>query len=356
MVLEVAVKIGFMAEPSLLCVNCFKPPPEGRAKWQSCVRCAKLKLPATYYCSAECQEAHWPKHQQYHKAQRLKAARCVPAMEHERPFADEMTRHAEQTGGECEKAVAQAMTFMAQGNLHGATKAWRKVIETWPGNSVLPLAYDKLATTLYRSCRYEEAAQCNLNAMELHEEDTEAWAKAAANACVTLLADDLQVRMPEWWNDDGLKALTARIVAVAPDYPNVHMVRASALSGLYPSGSFQDHLIPGPRTAPELKEAAAWFRRAAKSGPSGTNLEEVASACDCRVDGMLAEAAEALEAAESEAAATRMAAEDKANAAAEELLAEEEKEKEKTQTQTQRAAGATVSKTKQGKGKKKGKR
>ena len=97
-----------LAEPSLLCVNCFKPPPEGRAKWQSCVRCAKLKLPATYYCSAECQEAHWPKHQQYHKAQRLKAARCVPAMEHERPFADEMTRHAEQTGGECEKAVAQS--------------------------------------------------------------------------------------------------------------------------------------------------------------------------------------------------------------------------------------------------------
>jgi len=345
--LEVVVKVGFMAEPSLLCVNCFKPPPEDRAKWQSCVRCAKLKLPATYYCSAECQEAHWPKHQQYHKAQTLKAARCVPAMEQERPFADVMTRHAEQTGDECSKVVAQAMTFMAKGNLHGATKAWRKVIETWPANSVVPLAYENLATTLHRSCRIEEAAQCNLNAMELHEEDTEAWAKAAANACVSLLAEDLQVRMPEWWNDDGLKALSARVVAAAPDYTNACMVRAGALAALYPSCSFQDHLIPGPRTAAELKEAATWFRRAEKSGSGTRSLEVCASECDCRADGMLAEAAEALD-------ATRRAAEDKANAAAEELLAEEEKEKEKTQTQT--VAGTTVSKTKQGKGKKKGTR
>ena len=130
-----------MAEPSLLCVNCFKPPPENRAKWQSCVRCAKLKLPATYYCSAECHEAHWPKHKQYHKEQSLKAARCVPAMEQERPIANEMTRRAEQTGGECEKAVAQAITLMAEGNLHGAAKAWRKVIETWPGTSVAAGAY-----------------------------------------------------------------------------------------------------------------------------------------------------------------------------------------------------------------------
>ena len=216
--------------------------------------------------------------------------------------------------------------------------------------------YDNLATTLNRSCRYEEAAQCQLNAMELHEEDTEAWAKAAANACVSLLAEDLQVRMPEWWNDDGLKALSARVVAAAPDYTNACMVRAGALAALYPSCSFQDHLIPGPRTAAELKEAATWFRRAEKSGSGTRSLEVCASECDCLADGMLAEAAGALDAAESEAAATRKAAEDKANAAAEELLAEEEKEKEKTQTQT--AAGATVSKTKQGKGngKKNGKR
>ena len=215
--------------------------------------------------------------------------------------------------------------------------------------------YDNLATTLNRSCRYEEAAQCQLNAMELHEEDTEVWAEAATNACVALLANDFHVQMPEWWNDDGLKALSARVVAVAPNDRNALMVRACALSALYPSCSFQDHLKPGPRTAAEFKEAAACYRRAEKSD-SGTSLEECASICDCLADGMLAEAAGALDAAESEAAATRKAAEDKANAAAEELLAEEEKEKEKTQTQT--AAGATVSKTKQGKGngKKNGKR
>ena len=46
-----------MAEVSLLCVNCLAPPPAGLPKWQCCVRCAKEKLQATYYCSQECQRA-----------------------------------------------------------------------------------------------------------------------------------------------------------------------------------------------------------------------------------------------------------------------------------------------------------
>ena len=59
-----------MAEASLLCINCLAPPPEGLPKWQCCVRCAKEKLPATYYCSEKCQAAHWPKHKLWHTAQK----------------------------------------------------------------------------------------------------------------------------------------------------------------------------------------------------------------------------------------------------------------------------------------------
>ena len=56
-----------MAEPSLLCVNCARPPPAHRRTWDRCKLCARRNLPATYYCGEACMEAHWPKHRQYHK-------------------------------------------------------------------------------------------------------------------------------------------------------------------------------------------------------------------------------------------------------------------------------------------------
>ena len=60
-----------MAEPSLLCVNCARPPPPHRRTWGRCVRCAELNLPSTYYCGEACMNAHWLNgHKEYHKVQK----------------------------------------------------------------------------------------------------------------------------------------------------------------------------------------------------------------------------------------------------------------------------------------------
>ena len=63
---------------------------------------------------------------------------------------------------------------------------------------------------------------------------------------------------PEWWNDEGLKALSARLVRAAPDDAVPNKIRAEVLSAR--GGSSWG---AGPRSASELREAAAHFDRAA---------------------------------------------------------------------------------------------
>ena len=62
---------------------------------------------------------------------------------------------------------------------------------------------------------------------------------------------------PEWWNDEGLKALSARVVRAAPDDGLAHQMRATVLTGQCPAW------LAGPRSAAELMEAATHYERAA---------------------------------------------------------------------------------------------
>ena len=64
------------------------------------------------------------------------------------------------------------------------------------------------------------------------------------------------VAKPEWWNDEGLKALSARVLRAAPN-DAAHFMRAMVLSGQ--CGAWE----AGPRSAAELGEAAAHFDRCA---------------------------------------------------------------------------------------------
>ena len=63
---------------------------------------------------------------------------------------------------------------------------------------------------------------------------------------------------PEWWNDEGLKALSARVVRAAPNNQAITQMRASVLCG----ATFCAWEA-GPRSAVELVEAAVHFDRAA---------------------------------------------------------------------------------------------
>ena len=66
---------------------------------------------------------------------------------------------------------------------------------------------------------------------------------------------------PEWWNDEGLKALSAKVLRAAPNANAALGMRAMVLSGrgARDGGAWE----AGPRSAAELKEAATLFDRSA---------------------------------------------------------------------------------------------
>ena len=63
---------------------------------------------------------------------------------------------------------------------------------------------------------------------------------------------------PEWWNEEELKALSARVVRLAPNDVAANNMRAQVLSGV----------CFGDRSAAELNEAAAHYERTAALCPA----------------------------------------------------------------------------------------
>ena len=103
-----------------------------------------------------------------------------------------------------------------------------------------------------------EAAQRYLEAKERRQVGSEGWAKATAKAFEKLTLEECdEVAKPEWWTDEGLKALSARVLRAAPNEKSAIQMRAYVLSGV--SGAWE----AGPRSAAELKEAATYFDRSA---------------------------------------------------------------------------------------------
>jgi hypothetical protein len=80
------------------------------------------------------------------------------------------------------------------------------------------------------------------------------------------------VAKPEWWSDEGLKALSARVVRAAPDDMHANQMRALVLVGQCPAWEV------GPRSAAELREAAAHFERAAALHTAPAMKADVADA------------------------------------------------------------------------------
>eukprot|EP00964_Phaeocystis_antarctica_P099933 scaffold65682_cov82-Phaeocystis_antarctica.AAC.1 len=178
----------------------------------------------------------------------------------QREAAERAARRAAQTGDEYEKLMAEGVRYAAQQDTRRAARAYREAIALRPDR---PEAYYGLGAALNNSGHYVEAAQRFLEARERYQVGSEGWAMATARVFSKLTQEECaEVAKPEWWNDEGLKALSARVVRAAPDDVQANQMWALVLSGLTYAWE------AGPRSAAELKEAATHFDRAAALHPA----------------------------------------------------------------------------------------
>ena len=87
-----------------------------------------------------------------------------------------------------------------------------------------------------------------------------------------------EVAKPEWWNDEELKVLSARVVRAAPNDEGATQMRAGVLSG-----PIDNVWEAGPRSAVEFKEAATYYEQAAALCPAPSGKARFADDADwCR--------------------------------------------------------------------------
>eukprot|EP00964_Phaeocystis_antarctica_P014227 scaffold7831_cov95-Phaeocystis_antarctica.AAC.3 len=270
--------------PSLACFGCARLPSEmgdDREKHEVCPICVKLKVPTTYWCCVNCpgNPAAWKRHALYHKGVKRFRKRSEDGgvtQQRNREIAEKEARYAAQSGDEYQELIAYGLQYAAKDDLRRAARAYREAIALRPD---LPTAYANLGLALSNSEHHVEAAQRYLEAKERFPVGSEFWARttAAAFGMLTMEVCD-EVAKPEWWNDEGLKALSARVVRAAPNEIDAHQMRAAVLCGQR-VGAWE----AGPRSTAELKEAAMHYDRAAAlcTAPA-TNAQLAAEAARCR--------------------------------------------------------------------------
>jgi tetratricopeptide (TPR) repeat protein len=254
--------------PSLACFGCARLPSEmgdGREKHPVCPICVKLKVPTTYWCCVNCpaNPGAYKVHAVYHKAvkrQRNRNEDGGVGQQRAREVAERAARYAAQSGDAYDELVAEGARYLSKEDTRRAARACREAIALRPDR---PEAYVNLGAALNNSEHHVEAAQRLLEAKERCRVGSLDWAEATAYAFILLVQEACaEVAKPEWWSDDELKALSARVLRAAPDDVQANQMRALVLSG---QGRAWE---AGPRSAAELKEAAAHYERAAALYPA----------------------------------------------------------------------------------------
>ena len=197
-------------------------------------------------------------------------------LQRDREAAERTARRAAQTGDAYLQLLAEGGRYLSTEDTRRAARAFREAIALRPDE---PMAYYNLGAALHNSGHAVEAAQRYLEAKERYPVGSGRWAETTARAFTMLTKEACaEVAKPEWWSDEGLKALSARVVRAAPDDMAANKMRAMVLAG-GSSGAWEE----GPRSAAELNEAATHCERAAALCPAPEFKADLAAfAASCR--------------------------------------------------------------------------
>ena len=195
----------------------------------------------------------------------------------DREIAERAARDAAQSGDAYSELLAEGLRYLSKEDTRRAARAFREAIALRPDK---PEAYYNLGAALNNSGHYVEAAQRFLEAKERCQVGSERWAGATARGFNMLTKKACaEVAKPEWWSDEGLKALSARVVRAAPADVDASQMRAMVLHGRCVAWE------AGPRSAADLMEATAHFERAAALHPAPAVKADLAGNADwCRAE------------------------------------------------------------------------
>ena len=198
----------------------------------------------------------------------------MPASLRQRGRSGAAARSAAQTFDTYAEKLAAGSRYASKQEWVVAASAFREAIGLKPDE---PAAYYNLGSVLAKSGHPVEATRRLLEAKDRLLVGSERWAVATAAAFEALMQKGMiEVAKPEWWNDEGLKALSFIAVGAAPNDGPVIQMRAAVLSGLYGT-----HWEVGPRTAADLKEAAAHFEQAAAMHPAPAAKAQLTNFAEC---------------------------------------------------------------------------
>eukprot|EP00964_Phaeocystis_antarctica_P072239 scaffold44153_cov70-Phaeocystis_antarctica.AAC.1 len=273
--------------PSLACFGCGRLPSEmddDREKHPVCPKCRKYKVPTTYWCCVECpgNPGAWKRHAVYHKEvkRRWKLSEDGGVTQQQnRDAAERQARLAARSGDEYQQLLAEGLRYGSKEDYRRAARAYRQAIALRPDE---PTAYYNLGVMLCNSGHHVEAAQRFLEAKGRFPMGSGNWAEATADAFGKLRQEACdEVAKPEWWNDEGLKALSARVVRAAPNNLGANTMRAMVLGGRCHAWEVE------PRSAVELKEAATHYERTAALCPApAVKAQRAGLAAWCRSQGL----------------------------------------------------------------------
>ena len=277
---------------SLACFGCARLPSEmgdDREKHEVCPICVKLKVPTTYWCCVNCpgNPGAWKRHAVYHKEVKGHRKRMEDGgvvQQRHREAAERQARSAAQTGDAYSELLAEGLRHASQQDTRRAARAFREAIALRPDE---PEAYLSLGAMLSSSGHRVEAAQWFLEAKEHYPVGSERWGEATAAAFNEITShfggeelmreECAEVAKPEWWNDEGLKVMSARVVRAVPEEELANQMRAMVLHGQCAAWE------SGPRSTAELRAAATHFDRTAALCAAPATKAELAGRADwCR--------------------------------------------------------------------------
>ena len=177
--------------------------------------------------------------------------------------AELQARIAEHVGDKYTKLVADGARYTSKHDWRNAVRTYREAITLRPDD---PVNYLNLGAVLSNSGHPAESVPLCLEAMERFRVGSEPWGRATALAYTELGQEQCdRMAKPEWWNEEGLKVLSARVVRAAPNNIQANQMRAAVLGNPGSGGAWQ---TTGRRSGAELSEGATYYRRAAALSPA----------------------------------------------------------------------------------------